>query len=125
MLLDKIQDTCNQASALGPPLDQWASTLATAASRIKQTTELLWNDADPGSALPNATVYLEAVGHVAMSWIWLEQALAAHGKTGAFYDGKRIAAQYFFHYELPTTTAQFDLLDSGDRTTVDLDESWF
>jgi len=30
-----------------------------------------------------------------------------------------------FHYELPKTTAQFDLLDSGDRTTVDLDENWF
>ena len=27
--------------------------------------------------------------------------------------------------ELPETTAQFDLLDSGDRTTIDLDENWF
>ena len=35
------------------------------------------------------------------------------------------AARYFFHYELPKTTAQFDLLDSGDRTTIDLDENWF
>jgi hypothetical protein len=75
--------------------------------------------------LPNATVYLEAVGHVVMAWIWLEQALIAHAKTGTFYDGKRIAARYFFHHELPKTTAQFDLLDSGDRTTVDLGESWF
>ena len=27
--------------------------------------------------------------------------------------------------ELPKTTAQFDLVDSGDRTTIDLDENWF
>ena len=69
-------------------------------------------------------MYLEAVGHVVLAWIWLEQALAAHGKDGDFYDGKRVAAQYFFHHELPKTTAQFDLLDSGDRTTTDLDENW-
>jgi hypothetical protein len=25
----------------------------------------------------------------------------------------------------PKTTAQLDLLDSGDRTAVDLDENWF
>ena len=55
----------------------------------------------------------------------LQQALAAHGKAGDFYDGKRLAARYFFHYELPKTTAQFDLLDNGDRTTIDLDENWF
>jgi Acetyl-CoA dehydrogenase C-terminal like len=45
--------------------------------------------------------------------------------AGDFYEGKRIAARYFFHYEPPKTTAQFDLLDSGHRTTVDLDENWF
>jgi hypothetical protein len=86
---------------------------------------LLWKDGDPGSALTNATMYLEAVGHVALAWIWLQQALAAHGKAGDFYDGKRLAARYFFHYELPKTTGQFDLLDSGDRTTIDLDANWF
>jgi hypothetical protein len=59
-----------------------------------------------------------------MAWVWLEQAMAAHGKAGDFYDGKRIAAQYFFHHELPKTAAQFDLLDSRDRTTTDLDEAW-
>ena len=37
----------------------------------------------------------------------------------------RLAARYFFHYELPKTTAQLDLLDNGDRTTADLDENWF
>ena len=86
---------------------------------------MLWEDGDPASALANATIYLEAVGHVVLAWIWLQQAVAAHGKAGDFYDGKRLAARYFFHYELPKTTAQFDLLDSGDRTTTDLDENWF
>jgi alkylation response protein AidB-like acyl-CoA dehydrogenase len=125
LLLDKIRDTTDQASALGDPLAGWATALASAARRVEHTSGVLWKDADPASALANATIYLEAVGHVVLAWIWLQQAIAAHGKAGDFYDGKRMAARYFFHYELPKTTAQFDLLDSGDRTTTDLDENWF
>jgi len=125
LLLDRIRRTSSQASALGHPLAGWADSLAAAAKRVEHTTLALWKDGEPDSALANATVYLEAVGHVVLAWIWLQQALAAHGKAGDFYDGKRLAARYFFHYELPKTTAQFDLLDSGDRTTTDLDEGWF
>jgi alkylation response protein AidB-like acyl-CoA dehydrogenase len=125
LLLDEILQTASRASALGDPLAQWAEALASAARRVEHTTGLLWNNGDPGGALANATLYLETVGHVVMAWVWVEQAMAAHGKAGGFYDGKRIAAQYFFRYELPKTTAQFDLLDSGDRTTTDLDEAWF
>ena len=125
LLLDRIRRTSGQASALGHPLAGWADALAAAAQRVEHTTLSLWRDGDPGAALTNATVYLEAVGHVVLAWIWLQQAVAADGETGDFYDGKRLAAQYFFHYELPKTAAQFDLLDSGDRTTTDLDENWF
>ena len=125
LLLGKIRDTTDQASALGDPLAGWATALASAAHRVEHTSGVLWKDGDPASALANATIYLEAVGHVVLAWIWLQQAVAADGKAGDFYDGKRLAARYFFHYELPKTTAQFDLLDSGDRTTTDLDENWF
>jgi alkylation response protein AidB-like acyl-CoA dehydrogenase len=125
LLLDEIRHTTSQASTLGDPLTDWAHALASAGRRIEHTTGLLWKDGEPASALANATLYLEATGHVVLAWVWLQQALAAHGKSGDFYDGKRLAAQYFFLYELPKTTAQFDLLDSGDRTTIDLDENWF
>ena len=43
-------------------------------------------------ALANSVVYLEAFGHIVIAWIWLEQLLAADGKTGDFYDGKAQAA---------------------------------
>jgi alkylation response protein AidB-like acyl-CoA dehydrogenase len=125
LLLERIRDTAGQASALGEPMTDWADALESAARRVEHTTALLWKDADPVSALANATAYLEAVGHVVVAWIWLQQALVAHGKAEDFYAGKRLAARYFFHYELPKTTAQFDLLDSGDRTTTELDENWF
>jgi hypothetical protein len=60
-----------------------------------------------------------------VAWIWLEQLLAAEGRTGDFYDGKRQAAQYFFRYELPKTGPMLDLLASLDRTTVEMSDTWF
>jgi butyryl-CoA dehydrogenase len=75
--------------------------------------------------LANASVYLEAFGHVVVAWIWLEQALAAAPRTGAFYDGKRQACRYFFRWELPRTQAQFDLLARLDDTTLVMRDEWF
>ena len=75
--------------------------------------------------LANSSLYLEAVGHVVVAWIWLQQMLAAHGRTGDFYDGKRAAARYFFRYELPRTGPQFVLLERLDRTTLDMRPDWY
>jgi len=88
-------------------------------------TEIVWGAGDVTLSLANASVYLEAVGHTVVAWMWLEQLLAANGKTGDFYDGKRQAAQYFFSWELPKTAPQLDLLASLDRTTLDMQDSWF
>jgi hypothetical protein len=80
---------------------------------------------DIDAALANSVVYLEAVGHIVVAWMWLEQVRAAHGRDGDFYDGKRHAARYFFAFELPKTTPQLDLLERGDRTTLQMQDSWF
>jgi butyryl-CoA dehydrogenase len=68
---------------------------------------------------------MEAVGHVVVAWVWLEQFLACIGRDGAFYDGKRQAARFFYAHELPKTEAQFALLARADRTVLDMDGSWF
>ncbi|MDT5208355.1 MAG: hypothetical protein QOF67_770, partial [Mycobacterium sp.] len=33
--------------------------------------------------------------------------------------------RFFFTYELPRTAAQFDLLESLDRTTLEMQDDWF
>jgi hypothetical protein len=86
---------------------------------VAGATMTLWGSGEVDTALANASVYLEAVGHVVLAWMWLEQRLAAGEQPGAFYEGKRTAARYFFRYELPRTGPQFDLLESLDRTTVE------
>ncbi|MQY19253.1 acyl-CoA dehydrogenase [Nocardia macrotermitis] len=122
LLLDTIGETIATAGATGDAeLGHFGDDLALATQRIATSTALLWKSGDPQLALANSAAYLEACGHVVLAWIWLEQAIAAHGHASAFHDGKRAAARYFYRWELPRTTPLFDLLDSLDRTTLDLD----
>jgi alkylation response protein AidB-like acyl-CoA dehydrogenase len=125
LLLEAIERTSSQAAECTGAAREWGESLRQAAQRIEAVTRRLWSAGDPELALANASTYLEAVGHCVVAWVWLDQALAAEGRDGDFYDGKRLAAQYFFTYELPKTGPQFDLLTSLDRTTLDLSQAWF
>ena len=53
-------------------------------------TATLWGTGDPDLALANSHVYLEAAGHVVVAWLWLEQALATEGGTGAGWRFTRV-----------------------------------
>ena len=106
-------------------LDAWAAALEAAVARSLAVTRALYATGDAERMLANATVYLEAFGHVVVAWIWLEQATTAHGRSGEFYDGKRQACRYFFRWELPRTAAQFALLESLDDTTLAMRDAWF
>ncbi|MFI6866709.1 acyl-CoA dehydrogenase [Nocardia sp. NPDC050406] len=124
-LLDVIATTVRTARETSDEeLTGFADALDRAAGRVAATTATLWQDMNPETALANSAAYLEAVGHVVIAWIWLEQALAARGDT-PMHLGKRAAARYFYAWELPRTGPLFDLLDSRDRTTLDMVESWF
>lgn len=124
-LASAIGATVDRARAAGGDLAEYGDALSKVVSRIAEVTMALWAPGDVEGALANASVYLEAVGHSVVAWMWLEQALAAEGKDGAFYDGKRAAARYFFRWELPKTGPQLDLLASLDRTTLEMRSDWF
>ncbi|MEZ5463557.1 acyl-CoA dehydrogenase [Dokdonella sp.] len=109
----------------GEALLDHADALQARLQRLTEVTAQLWAAGDANVTLANASLYLEAFGHIVIAWIWLEQALAAEGKSGDFYDGKRAATQYFFRWELPRVDAQLDLLASLDRTTLDMQDEWF
>jgi alkylation response protein AidB-like acyl-CoA dehydrogenase len=125
LLLETISATIGKAREVGGEAELLGTQLGAAAGRVAETTARLWSTGDPQTALANSSVYLEAVGHVVVAWIWLEQFLAAGTNTGDFYDGKRQATRYFFRFELPRTGPQFDLLESLDRTTVEMADGWF
>ncbi|ADP79714.1 acyl-CoA dehydrogenase [Pseudofrankia inefficax] len=123
-LAEAVNATVSTATAAGGELAELAGQLGATVERIVEVTAKLWGTGDPDVTLANASVYLEAVGHTVIAWLWLEQALAAAGRQGPFYDGKRAAARFFYRYELPRTAPQLDLLASLDRTTLDTDPAW-
>ena len=125
LLVDTISETVARATTAGGEAAELGAQLQAVVDRVPQTTARLFSTGDVEVALANASVYLEAVGHVVIAWIWLEQLLATEGRTGDFYDGKRQAARYFFRWELPRTGPQLALLETLDTTTLDAQPSWF
>ena len=125
LLVSTLDRTVQAARKAGGEAAELAEGLDAAVRRVAEVTATLWGAGDPSVTLANSSVYLEAVGHVVIAWVWLEQLLAAGDAEGAFYDGKRAAARYFHRYELPSVHPQLDLLASLDRTTLDVREDWF
>jgi alkylation response protein AidB-like acyl-CoA dehydrogenase len=93
--------------------------------RLLEVTRYLLDVNDSRARLANASLYLEAFGHVVVAWLWLDQLLSVQGKRGDFYVGKLAAARYFFRWELPKVDGQFDLLSSLDATALDMEDRWF
>ena len=101
LLASRINSTIERAGQV-EGLAEPANALAQALAQLAAATKAAWATGDPQDALPNATPYLQAFGHVVLAWIWLDVALslgAAHDT--AFAEGKRAAMRYFFRYELP------------------------
>ena len=125
VLADTSADTSAQLNASAGQLEQaWA--------RIGRVTAMLYGAGDMNKMLANASLYLEAVGHTVIAWMWLEQALVAAqalpdalGDDRNFYLGKLQACRYFFHWELPKVQQQLELLASIDTTTLDMQDAWF
>jgi alkylation response protein AidB-like acyl-CoA dehydrogenase len=123
----EVAATVAAARAVGQLAD-YADALAAAWARIDTVTRQLYGASDLNITLANASLYLEAVGHAVLAWIWLEQALAAVRGTDRdadFYQGKLQACRYFYTWELPKIGPQLDLLGRLDTTTLDMRAEWF
>ena len=110
----------------GAELGQALARLLAVTHRLGEVTA---RDVERG--LANASVYLEALGHVVVAWMWLRQALAAStalasasGADPDFYRGKLAACRYFFRWELPRIGPMLALLDSLDSTCLEAKPAW-
>ncbi len=121
LLAGRMADTIERARAGDATTQGYADALETASFRLLETTRVLAAQPNPREALADATLYLEALGHLVVAWLWLEQSLAAGDGAGDFYAGKRAATRYFFLRELPKVGPMLDILDTFDRLTLDLD----
>jgi alkylation response protein AidB-like acyl-CoA dehydrogenase len=122
---EAVSKTVGAAALLGGDVATMAGQFDATWQRLVAVTAEMFGAGDIEAAMANSAIYLEAFGHIVVAWMWLEQAVAVHGQTGDFYDGKRQAARFFFRYELPKTVPQLDLLESLDRTTLEMRNAWF
>ena len=115
---------------------QWAYSLSETlqqAGRVTQTLGQALAQESPEKGLANASVYLRLFGHICVAWMWLRQANTASAALAgevsdadrAFYQGKLQAAQYFFHWELPTVAQDLVLLQNQDDTCYAMRDEWF
>ncbi len=89
--------------------------------------------AGANKTLANASCYLDMMGKLVFSWMWLRQSIIAetalHKELSddetSFYQGKIQAAQYFTNWELPKVYHQADLLNKLDDTCISMNENWF
>lgn len=113
-------------------LKGYADQLMAALARVEETVAAVAKAPEPSLGLANATLFLNAFGHVVIAWVWLQQAVAAsQGKTNGnaadvdFYDGKLAANQFFFRYELPKIKADLEVVANLDSTCFDLSAEHF
>ncbi len=125
LLLATMRETCDRAEEAGGEAADFAGKIEHGADRIETTTARLHELDDPERTLANAWTYLEAMGHLIIAWMWLEQLLALGETRGDFEDGKRQAARYFFRWELPRINVGLNLLDTLDDTPFAMRNAWF
>ena len=130
-LAARVRTTIARCKAVPDPGSQrFAGQLEAQWDRLEQVTAIVHGAGDTNRTLANATVYLEAFGHIVVAWMWLEQALVAGrsmtgGEGDDFYQGKLAACRFFFAFELPKVGPMLDLLASLDDTTLTMRDAWF
>ena len=127
-LLRRRIDATVLAAELEPALAEHAASLRRHADLVAGTTAVLARalaGGDAAAALANAPRYLMLVGHVAVAWCWLRQALAALRRAQdsddarRFVDGQLAACRWFFVHELPAVEHEARLLAALDRCALD------
>jgi len=117
-------------------LQQRAHKLKEALDRTMQVADFLVGKSSALSssvALANSHEFLNMSGHTVIAWMWLRQETSAVRALGnspseedkRFYEGKRLASQFFFQHELPKTEVQARLLTSADDTVLTMRDDLF
>jgi butyryl-CoA dehydrogenase len=130
LLAARIQTTLQRAAQdveLAPLAQSVGDCLPQLAGAVQAVGKVAAHG-DIDTALANASLFLDAAGHVVVAWLWLEQALVAGRRleeaglpesTRDFLQGKRIAARYFIEWELPTKRHALKLVTRLDRLALD------
>lgn len=122
LLIQRTYDS----SASDASLRELGPRLSTAFARIEAAIRGAWETGNQIDALANATPFLQAFGHVVISWLWLDLALAAGpSDESARAKGIRQTARYFYDFELSKIDAWLAPVASRNATCREMADDWF
>ncbi len=134
LLMAKIAQACIEAGA-DDTLKPLADQLAIAAKHAIDATRAAGKrmvEGDVRRALANASHYMTVLGHLAIGWVWLQQATIAQrqlpdatGDDRDFYAGKLQACRFFFATELPLIEHAARLVRDAEPSAFEMQGAWF
>ncbi len=134
LLMAKIAQACIEAGA-DDTLKPLADQLAIAAKHAIDATRAAGKrmaEGDVRLALANASHYMTVLGHLAIGWVWLQQATIAQkrlpdatGDDRDFYAGKLQACRFFFATELPLVEHAARLVRDAEPSAFEMQTEWF
>lgn len=125
--VEMMRETAAEAVSI-PPISEDAGVLFASIDMLMKATRALMGSDSLALRLANATIYLDAFGHVVIGWIWLRQAIIAakalrdgpvEGSEQTFYEGKLRACRYFSRHEMPLAQTRLALCGSLDDTSLE------
>ena len=128
LLAQRMSETIARAASV-KELAAHANDLTLALNHIETATRAAWSAGTPAQVLANAVPYMQAFGHTALAWIWLDVSLASLNslatKDIANNQGAMWACRYFYHYELPKIGAWLKVVETRDQTCADFPQEAF
>lgn len=128
-VIERIDATLAAADAAGGKAAELAAKLKPAVGRWTTLVARLASADARSRALPDATELLDATDHIVVAWLWIDQILALPETQSEFAEGKRYAARFFVHREVPRIEYVFDNaeadLDGSVPPFCEIDERAF
>ena len=132
LLISEMKQTVEEASTL-PRTAELVGSMQSALGELERAAETLIDCQDVKLRSANATVFLDAFGHVVIGWFWLRQSIVAEQALDgdvpetdrSFYQAKVVAARYFIRHELPLAATKLSLCASLDDTALVADPALF
>lgn len=120
-----IRSTIGNAEVI-PALSDAARLLAAALEATDRAVAALLAEDNDQRALAHGTPFLFAFGHLAVGWLWLEQAIAAAEVresdparfSAAFLDGRITACRFFAETELPKVAVWLQPVETGSELVL-------
>lgn len=134
LLSKEVMNTIQAASAIAP-LQMHAKALEQKLALTQKVLGTLMPFAMKGDYeryLADATVFMEFLSLILMSWTWLDIAMNAYQSIEAndsrfsndFYESKVETMKYFYAYELPKTTGLAEILMNPETVTIKKDKEF-